>query len=469
MSNRIASAQRAVGLAAGVVAAISVGAFRSGPACAQALSFGQVRPFVTAFIPVIGRNGAVGGVLVDAGGVVARAEIEEEDRLRKAWLAALQPISSELGRAAPLRKVSLRRLEEAIAAKVAEKRPLVDEMKCLAGLQQVQFVFVYPEQHDIVLAGPAEGWRVTQHGAVVGQNSGRPVLMLEDLLVSLRSADAAAASGILCSIDPTEEGLSRLKRALRSRPALGPALLAQLEQTLGPQVITVEGVPGESRFARVMVAADFLMKRLGMGFEPAPVDGLPSYLQMIAASPSAPPRTMTPQWWLAPDYAPLRRDGDGLAWEIGARSIQTLTDEGGREPGEAPERSASSTQQWADLFTSKYDELAAQLPVFAELQNCIDFAVVAALLEREDLRRAAGMDMNLLLDGERLPTGAYPIPQTAPSLASAVPKGNAWIVSVSGGVEADPHQIAARNEEVPELTIARTKAAPPAEPRWWWD
>ena len=72
--------------------------------------------------------------------------------------------------------------------------------------------------------------------------------MLEDLLVALRSADAAAASGIYCSIDPTEEGLTRLRRALRSRPVVGPALLPQMEQTLGPQVITVEGVPAESRF-----------------------------------------------------------------------------------------------------------------------------------------------------------------------------------------------------------------------------
>ena len=75
-----------------VVAAGTVGAFHARPICAQALSFGQVRPFVTAFIPVIGRNGAVGGVLIDAGGVVARADIDEQDRLRKAWLAALQPI-----------------------------------------------------------------------------------------------------------------------------------------------------------------------------------------------------------------------------------------------------------------------------------------------------------------------------------------------------------------------------------------
>jgi hypothetical protein len=390
--------------------------------------------------------------------------------MQKAWQAALQPIPGEVGRASPLRKISLRRLEEAIAARLAEKRPVTDEMNCLAGLLQVRYVFVYPEQKDIVLAGPAEGWRVTHHGAVVGENSGRPVMMLEDLLVALRSADAAAASGIICSIDPTDEGLARLRRALRSRPAVSPDLLPQLERTLGSQVITVEGVPRESRFARVMVAADFLMKRIGMGFEPAPVDELPSYLEMIAASSAAPPRTITPRWWLAPDYEPLRRDGEGLAWEIGARSIQALADEGG--PSGAGRAAAadrpSLTQQWADRFSSQYDDLAARLPVFAELVNCIDLAVVAALLEKKGLR-PAGWAMDLLLDAERLPTGVYPAPQTAPSLATAVPKGSTWIVSVSGGVEADPQQIASRNEGSPGLAAVRTQAAPPNEPRWWWD
>ena len=56
---------------------------------------------------------------------------------------------------------------------------------------------------------------------------------------------------------------------------------ANIEQTLGPQQITFSGVPATSHFARVLVAADYRMKRLAMGFEPSPVRGLPSFLQMM--------------------------------------------------------------------------------------------------------------------------------------------------------------------------------------------
>jgi hypothetical protein len=44
------------------------------------------------------------------------------------------------------------------------------------------------------------------------------------------------------------------------------------------------GVPTDSRFAQVLVAADYRMKRIGMNFEKAPVRGLPSYLEMRPAS-----------------------------------------------------------------------------------------------------------------------------------------------------------------------------------------
>ena len=55
----------------------------------------------------------------------------------------------------------------------------------------------------------------------------------------------------------------------------------QMEEAVGPQTITVTGVPATSHFARVIVAADFRMKRLAMNFEPAPVDGMPSFLTML--------------------------------------------------------------------------------------------------------------------------------------------------------------------------------------------
>ena len=60
-----------------------------------------------------------------------------------------------------------------------------------------------------------------------------------------------------------------------------------MEEALGPQTISITGVPPTSHFARVIVAADFRMKRLAMDFEPAPVDDMPSGSRTVACTQSS--------------------------------------------------------------------------------------------------------------------------------------------------------------------------------------
>ena len=48
---------------------------------------------------------------------------------------------------------------------MAAGQPVSDEMKYLAGLLRIHYVFFYPETGDIVLAGPAEGFAEDPVGA----------------------------------------------------------------------------------------------------------------------------------------------------------------------------------------------------------------------------------------------------------------------------------------------------------------
>ena len=86
-----------------------------------------------------------------------------------------------------------------------------------------------PDDPGDILAGPAEGWKVGPNGAVVGVETGQPILLLDDLLVALRSIENTRSSGITCSIDPTAEGLARLQAlpggdATRGATAAGAAV-----------------------------------------------------------------------------------------------------------------------------------------------------------------------------------------------------------------------------------------------------
>ncbi|HMC10073.1 MAG TPA: DUF1598 domain-containing protein, partial [Pirellulaceae bacterium] len=393
-------------------------------------------------------------------------------------LRALAAVDSDLAAASRMRKVSLRRISAAIDERRLLKRPLDDALQNLAGLTRIEFVFAYPEQNDIVLAGPAEGWQVDDQGNVVGRTSGQPVLQLDDLIVALRTAKAAATGrGISCSIDPTADGLKRLKPLLHSR-SLNEAVVGRLEQALGPQQITITGVPAGSHFARVLVAADFLMKRLGMNFERAPVDGLPSYLELLAGAPaqrvgsSPQPKSAMPRWWMAPHYEPLLKDADGLTWQLRGRGVQTLTEDGYLGSSGAvvnTGREDPLAKKWADAMTSKYESLAKALPVFAELRNCMDLAVVAALLVKEDLPMKTGCDVSLLLDENRIAVAQYSVPKTVDSQASLVRKGKDWILSLSGGVQVDSWSVLEHVETRAKLGETRRDAQAANADRWWWD
>jgi hypothetical protein len=440
------------------------------------IAFTQQRPFVIGFVPVVGAGGAVGGVSIDAQGAVARSDVDQTRMLRDARLKALQELSAELTASSRMRKLSLRGLAKAIEQRVLAGLPATDELQNLAGLTRIEFVFVFPERGDIVLAGPAESWQVGDQGHVVGIKSGHPVLQLDDLIVALRTARQQPTTGelITCSIDPAPEGLTRFTRMLKSRDLeLNERAVARLEQAVGPQRVTLTGVPPSSHFAQVLLAADFLMKRLAMNFEPAPIDGLPSYMEMLQAGDAPMPKNSMPRWWLAPRYEPLLKDESGLAWQLRGRGVQTLSEEaflgrGGKiVAGRAREHSLA--KDWADAMTAKYDDLAEELPVFAELRNCMDLAVVAALLVKEDLPGCAGCDLSVLLEDKRVAVAEYPIPRTIDSRASLIRKEGRWVISVSGGVELDSWSVLERTETAADLADARQAAAQLKSDRWWWD
>lgn len=411
---------------------------------------------------------AVGGIAVDADGIVRNLDPAALEALAKDRRAALA--KAKLAGPADLRKVSLAGIVDAVAQ--ASDKPLPIEVLFLGGLTRVTHVFVDPDGHDIILAGPAEAVVIDAVGNAVGATSKRPLLHLEDFVVALRAIDAARSGGIQCSIDPTPEGLTRLQAFLRTNRGIGgtpDAMLRGMEEALGPQTVRVAGVPGGTRFAHVLVAADSRMKRIGMGLEPSGIAGLPSYLSMV---PAGRPATL-PRFWLEPSYDPISRDPDELSWRINGRRMACLTEsdrfaQDGMKRGQGA--ADGTAKKWAASMTTQYDALAARQPVFAELVNCIDLAVVAALIHGRQLHTRAGLDLAGLLDDASLPLPAHEVARTVPTVAIAVRKGNGWAVGASGGVQCQPWAFAEKTGVEPALTDLRTAAVQTRNAdAWFWE
>lgn len=417
----------------------------------------------------------VGGIAIDTAGVVRTVDEKALDESVRALRAAVAATKLP-ARGGENRTVSLAGIMAAVKKAVEDGVPIPVDVVLLGGLERITHVFVVPEDHDILLMGPADLPVVDAFGTPVGKRSGRPLLRLEDLVVALRSADQSRAGGVFCSIDPTPHGIARLQEFLSAQKTMGrnPATVFRgMEEALGPQTVTVGGVPGDSRFARVLVAADHMMKRIGMGHEPSGIKELPSYLTLVRPGGRA---SSMPRFWLEAEYEPLARDADELTWQIRERRMKCLSATGpaagdGIRRGVGPPD--ESLDAWCMAMTEHYDRLTARHPVFAELINCVDLAVVAAVIRSRQLDARAGLDLSGLTADRLLALPKYEVAKTVPTAANGLKKGQTWVLSASGGVLLRPWQFAtnARPDAGLDQARAATRAArppgPPASACWW--
>lgn len=419
-----------------------------------------------------GFGNQVGGVFVNAEGVIASVQPLDLQKLNEELAQNFNAPASALKKPVELRKVSLKAIEAELR-KLGNHHvtELPDEIRYLAGIQRIQFVLLYPESNDIVIAGPGEGWKLDGKGNVIGVTTGRPVLQLEDLLVAFRTVEAARQGQLSCSIDPTPEGRQRYAELVKANKVFSPALVQQTEKALGDQKVTVSGAPDTSHFARVLVAADYKMKRIGMKLEPSPVKGVTSYIDLAPARNE----NMMPRWWMAANYEPLGRSEDGLAWELKGTGVKVLTEDdfvdnaAGTARGSG--KASPAAQKWSEQFTAKFDELAVKEPAFGELRNVMDMSIVAALFAKENLASKAKCDLRELTAANgQARLHASVAPTKVATQCSVMKKGSSWIVTASGGVSINSWEVADKTEVVPAIGETREKAKAPAsngDGLWW--
>ncbi|MGH7129158.1 MAG: DUF1598 domain-containing protein, partial [Planctomycetaceae bacterium] len=341
-----------------------------------------------------------------------------------------------------MRKVSLVRLEAACEEYAKQNKPLPPDMAYLAGLQRIDYVFVYPETGDLVIAGPAEGFAPDSAGRVIGLTTGRPPIRLDDLLVALRTTERDTVIG--CSIDPVESRLADLQRYLRrnSSPtstAIAAARYRQMAKILGMQDVKVFGVPAESHFAQALVEADWRMKLVSMGLEKVQVRGFRTHLSMLR-----PQGNTMQRWWFTPLYENCYATEDGLGYQLGGQRAQLLAQEEiAAASGQRSDAGSTrlTTQAYAQHFTEKFPELAEEVPAFAELQSLMDLAIVAALLRKERLPQKVGWSMSLFLDEDRAAVETGPVPRQIPSSTNYRMAGSRMVIGlIGGGIQINPLQ-----------------------------
>ena len=414
-----------------------------------------------------------GGITISPEGVIVAPQAQrinpalEQKRLKA---LAAHDLPGDMNIASELRYVSLVRLERECQAALAAGREIPLECRYLAGVTQLQYLFVDEEHGDVIIAGPAEGFAPFADGRMIGVETGRPVLTLDDLLVMLRLKSLSQQLG--CSFDPNPERLAKAQAFNRSNSSPATFNVArqrffQMANVLGNWDVTVFGLPPTSHAAVTTVEADYRLKRLALGLDRPQIRGFKSHLDLAGRNEN----TMR-RWWFAPLYDVIERSPDGNAFHIAGPRLQLLSQEelvdvqGNRSD-------AAFTEISADRFTKQFNkhipDLCRQVPSFAATQNLFDLAILSALLRTEDLDGRINWPPGLFRDDSKLPLRTYNVPQQVPSQVNVKALNRGLLIGlIGGGVTISPEQVISRTSGLTEDSRPKLQL-PQGAQVWWWD
>jgi hypothetical protein len=435
---------------------------------------------------LLGQFGAQpAGIEIDANGVLRISLKADPNGIlqRKQIEAAKANLNREVQVTSAHRMVSLNRLEAVLRNRLDSGQSLDPEMLYLAGLTSITNVYFYPETNDIVIAGPAEGFYQDPNGRILGIESHKAVLRLEDLIVALRcfAPGGDKTSVIGCSIDPTQEGLKKfnevkiaaVKNIKQPYPGLERELATAYANAIGKHVVSVKGVSPKTHFAQVLVEADYRMKLIGIGLE-VPAVTIKSWAER--ANPRA--AGAMQRWYFTPNYEGVIVSEDENAMQLvgdGVKLIgeqEKVTADGGRvSAGQKNLASEGFTKE----FTKKYPQLAEKTPVFAELKNLVDMSIVAAFIQEMDYYGKADWNLGIFGDEQKLSVETYAAPKMVDAAVNVFWKGSALMSPIGGGVNIQARKAIAsdnmKQESDGKIAKQRLDSAKVnlAENQWWWD
>src|SRR4051812_11707230 len=307
-----------------------------------------------------------------------------------------------------LKFVSLVKITSDLRNAIESNKSVPNDVKYLSGLTQIHYILLYPDDKDLLIAGPAEEIDATNPMQPRGKLTGRPVLQLDDLIAALRRANGPdGRKPFGCSIDPPPNAVERAKAVLDRVGSSDRALLArEMAREMGPQQVRLFGAPPDSRLAFICVAADYQLKRYTTVTDPFPLAGI--------GHPVDNSRPAGNGYWFEVSYDKLLVNADNTAYEIRGPRLQMKV---GAIPFDA-KGATERAKTWAAQVNKNIPALAAAAPIYADLQNVADLALLAALIQKDKLAQRASWDPNFLLDESKYKTRTIPIPRTCDTIVN---------------------------------------------------
>ncbi|MEZ6096616.1 MAG: hypothetical protein R3C03_20705 [Pirellulaceae bacterium] len=138
------------------------------------------------------------------------------------------------------------------------------------------------------------------------------------------------------------------------------------------------------------------MKLIGIGVEPT-IPNVPTYFDTAIENGANVSSMDVARWWFTLAFDGVAVNQDQTVFELLGTGVRVLSEtefldqQGNRiHTGNA----VGPTKQFAEDFTEHFDELAGEYPIFNELRNVFDLAIVSSLIKRERLDEQIQWDLD---------------------------------------------------------------------------
>ena len=288
------------------------------------------------------------------------------------------------------------------------KKNISSDVSRFFNVTQIIGYVIDNERNDLVLIGAV--------------NQSRPKIYFEDFIVALRNAwhlyytledSIRYYSSPGCSIDPDPKVISKLQEIGNDiyssrQPEIIQTYIQQWKSICGQlQQVRIFGIPFETRFAKVMIDADYMMKSIADGSLFLEIDGFWSLTDMrvnltreyikSTGDKSLPTQSMNRFWFYPGDINVGYTDG---IVTINKTRVTLLTEQE-YLTNEGQIQGTGNVDSLAKLFASKfsdrYDDIAKQKPIYSDLENLFKFVVLATAAYSDQAIKNAGINLDYFL------------------------------------------------------------------------
>jgi hypothetical protein len=253
------------------------------------------------------------------------------------------------------------------------------------------------------------------------RQAGEPELHLDDVIVAfrtslehLRSAYKYKGERPAISIDPVDSSMDAAM-AVNTIDSRGRDRFREL--CAMPQKVRVDGMPRNTRLAKVLVDADYRMKQVGQGSVKLPIRPAligPFETRWAQRGQRPPGSSVSTRYWFHAGQSSYQRDEYTVYLENA--DVVLSTEDQARDRNQGSGAVDPIAQQYVCQWTSRMEEIAAAEPIWRDMLNVFrSFAIASALAKETAGGILLGKALAALIDEHVV--GEVPLPDSVPGLS----------------------------------------------------